>query len=239
MERLNNGIEITYFGHSTFTIESPEGKIILIDPWTKGNPSCPEELNNPESVDIIAVTHGHKDHTSDLLEIARKFNPSVISTFEISKWLSDMGIQNSLSVNKGGSRVVDGIKFTLTHAQHSSSIETEDGSLIYAGEPGGFIISLENGFTVYHAGDTNLFGDMKLIGELYRPDLSMLPIGDVFTMSPYEASHACRLLNSRYVIPMHYGTFPILTGTPEELKELTTDIEGQEIVVLKPGESLN
>ena len=126
----------------------------------------------------------------------------------------------------------------MTHAQHSSSLKTEDGSLIYAGEPGGYIIQLENGFSIYHAGDTNLFGDMKLIGELYRPDISMLPIGDVFTMSPFEASHACRLLNSNYIIPMHYATFPILTGSPDELKDLTRDIEGLEILALKPGDTL-
>ena len=214
MEKLSNGIEITYYGHSTFSIKSPAGKIILIDPWIQGNPSCPDELKDPEQVDVIAVTHGHFDHTDDLVEIAGKYSPAVISTFEIYAWLEGKGVNNCLPINKGGSQTVDGIRFTMTHAQHSSSLKTEDGTLIYAGEPGGYIIQLENGFSIYHAGDTNLFGDMKLISEIYKPDLSMLPIGDVFTMSPFEASHACRFLKSKYVIPMHYATFPMLTGTP-------------------------
>ena len=126
----------------------------------------------------------------------------------------------------------------MTHAQHSSGIKEDDGTIIYGGEPGGYVIELENGFRLYHAGDTNLFSDMKLIAELYRPELSMLPIGDVFTMSPLEASYACRFLNCRYVIPMHYATFPLLTGTPEELKKLTGDISSLEVIALKPGETL-
>ena len=238
MKKLSNGIEILYYGHSTFGIKSPDGKKILIDPWIMGNPSCPETLKDVDGVDIIAVTHGHADHTGDLLEIAAKFKPSVIATFEIFKWVSDSGIENCLPINKGGAQQIDGVRFIMTHAQHSSSIEV-DGSLIYAGEPGGYIIQFENGFSIYHAGDTNLFGDMKLIGELYKPDLSILPIGDVFTMSPFEASYACRLLNSKYIIPMHYATFPILTGTPEELVELTADIQDQEVIVLNPGDTLS
>ena len=141
-------------------------------------------------------------------------------------------------MNKGGVQVIDNIKFIMTHAQHSSGIKEDDGTIIYAGEPGGYVIQFENAYSIYHAGDTNLFGDMKLIDELYKPDLSMLPIGDVFTMSPYEASYACRLLKSRFILPMHYATFPLLSGTPEELTELTRDIPGQEVLALKPGECL-
>ncbi len=141
-------------------------------------------------------------------------------------------------MNKGGSQKIDGIDFIMTHAQHSSGIKDDYGNIIYGGEPAGFIIIMENDFRIYHAGDTNLFSDMKLISELYKPELSMIPIGDVFTMSPYEASFACRYLNSRYVIPMHYGTFPALTGTPEDLKELIKDLEDTEIIALKPGETL-
>jgi len=142
-------------------------------------------------------------------------------------------------MNKGGCQTIDNIKFVMTHAQHISGIKEDDGTIIYAGEPGGYVIEFENNYSIYHAGDTNLFGDMKLIAELYSPDLSMLPIGDVFTMSPYEASHACRFLKSRYVIPMHYATFPLLSGTPEELRKLTGDLEEFEILTLKPGEVLS
>lgn len=238
MKILNNGIEITYYGHSTFTIKSSEGKIVMIDPWVDGNPSCPESLKKIEAVDVIAVTHGHSDHIGDLASISKKHSPSIISTFEIHQWFTGKGLENCLPINKGGTQSVDNIKFTMTHAQHSSSIVNDNGSNIYAGEPGGYIIKFKNGFTIYHAGDTNLFGDMKLIGKIYKPDLAMLPIGDVFTMSPFEASHACRMLNAKYVIPMHYATFPMLTGTPGELKNLTKDIDGLEILDLKPGEVL-
>ncbi len=144
-----------------------------------------------------------------------------------------------MPMNKGGCQTIDNIKFVMTHAQHISGIKEDDGTIIYAGEPGGYVIEFENNYSIYHAGDTNLFGDMKLIAELYSPDLSMLPIGDVFTMSPYEASHACRFLKSRYVIPMHYATFPLLSGTPEELRKLTGDLEEFEILTLKPGEVLS
>lgn len=238
MTVLNNGTQITYFGHATFLIKSPGGVNILIDPWTEGNPLCPEELKNPENIDVVAVTHGHQDHIGDLLKIAKSCNPIVISTYEINQWFSQQGVQRCLPINKGGTQSYKGIRFIMTHAQHSSSIETEDGSLIYAGEPGGYIIKLEDGFTIYHAGDTNIFGDMELIGQLYSPDLAMLPIGDVFTMSPFEASHACRLLKVKYAIPMHYGTFPVLTGKPDELTELTKDIGELEVLALKPGETL-
>jgi len=238
MKELNNGVQITYFGHATFSVKSPSGINILIDPWTEGNPLCPEELKNPENIDVIAITHGHQDHIGDLIRIANNCNSFVISTYEINQWISKQGVKRCLPINKGGSQTVKGIKFIMTHAQHSSSIETEDGSLIYAGEPGGYVIKMEDGFTIYHAGDTNIFGDMKLIGEIYSPDLVMLPIGDVFTMSPFEASHACRLLKPKYAIPMHYGTFPILTGKPSELTELTKDIDGLKVLELKPGETL-
>jgi len=141
-------------------------------------------------------------------------------------------------MNKGGSQTVEGIKFTMVHAQHSSGIDDEDGQVVYGGEPGGFIIEFENGFKLYHAGDTNIFSDLQLIAEIYKPELVMLPIGDLFTMSPLEASYACKFLKPKYVIPIHYGTFPALTGTPEELISLTSDMSGMEIIAMKPGDTL-
>ena len=238
MKKLNNGIKITYFGHSTFGIQSAKGKNIIIDPWIDTNPSCPEELKDIKSVDIIAITHGHFDHIGDLIEICSEHNPKVIANWEICDWLGTKGVDNCMPMNKGGCQVVDGIKFIMTHAQHSSGIKEDDGTIIYAGEPGGYIIEFENNFSIYHAGDTNLFGDMKLIGDIYKPALSMLPIGDVFTMSPFEASYACSFLNSKYVIPMHYATFPLLSGTPEELIKLTSNMKDLEILQIKPGDSL-
>lgn len=238
MNLLNNGIEITFIGHSTFLIKTSENKNILIDPWLNGNPSCPDELKELDNVDIIAITHGHFDHMNDALSLAIEFSCPIISNFEICGWFEKNGIKNCMPMNKGGNQKFENIQFIMTHAQHSSGIRDDYGNTVYGGEPAGFVLILENDFRLYHAGDTNLFSDMKLIAELYKPELSMIPIGDLFTMSPYEASFACRYLKSKYVIPMHYGTFPALTGTPEELEQLTSDIENLDILKLKPGEKI-
>lgn len=234
---LNKDISITYFGHSTFMITSVKGKSIIIDPWIN-NPVCPENLHNIDSIDIMAITHGHFDHIADAISLAKEHKPTVVSNWEICGWLGTKGVENCSPMNKGGSQTVEGIKFTMVHAQHSSGINEEDGSMVYGGEPGGFIIEFENGFKLYHAGDTNIFSDLQLIAEIYKPELVMLPIGDLFTMSPLEASYACKFLKPKYVIPIHYGTFPVLTGTPEELAELTSDIAGMEIIAMKPGDTL-
>lgn len=236
---INKGISITYYGHSTFGIVSPKGKKILIDPWVEGNPACPKELHKIESLDIMAITHGHFDHISDAVSIAKETKPTVVGNWEVCDWMGLKGVENCSAMNKGGAQVVDGIKFTMVHAQHSSGIKDDDGTMVYGGEPGGFIIEFENGFRIYHAGDTNVFSDMKLIAEIYKPELVMLPIGDLFTMGPLEASYACRFLNPKWVVPIHYATFPVLIGTPEELGELTKDIEGMEIIAMKPGDVLS
>jgi len=220
MTNLGKDIEFTYMGHSTFKIKSPEGKILIIDPWVEGNPMCPDNLKKIDSLDILA------------------FQPKVVGIYETCVWLNNKGVQNILPMNKGGTQEVDGIKFTMVHADHSCGIQEEDGTITYGGEAAGYVIEFENGFKVYHAGDTAVFSDMKLIAEIYKPELIMIPIGDLFTMSPLEASYACRFLSPKYVIPMHYGTFPLLTGTPEQLINLTQDIEGIEIIELKPGETL-
>ena len=238
MSKLKDGTAITYYGHSTFLIKTPGDRSILIDPWVKGNPACPENLHKIDKVDIIAITHGHFDHISDAVEIAKEHKPQVVANWEVCDWLGKKGVENCLPMNKGGGQTVEGVRFVMTHAQHSSGITEEDGSTVYGGEPGGFVIELENGYRMYHAGDTNIFGDMKLIREIYAPRLAFLPIGDLFTMSPLEASYACRFVEPEIVIPMHYGTFPALTGTPEELKQLTADIKGLEVAALKPGETL-
>ncbi len=238
MPDLGTGIEITYMGHSTFKIKSSEGKTLIIDPWVDGNPMCPHELKKVEQVDILAITHAHYDHIGDAVRIGSELQPKVVGIYETCAWLNSKGVQNILPMNKGGSQEVDGIKFTMLHADHSCGIKEDDGSIIYGGEAVSYVVEFENGFKVYHAGDTAVFSDMKLIAEIYKPELVMIPIGDVFTMSPLEASYACRFLNPKYVIPMHYGTFPLLTGTPEELKSLTQDIENMDIIALKPGETL-
>lgn len=238
MGKLNKDIEITYLGHSTFKIKSPGGKVLILDPWIMGNPACPDEMKKVEEVDIMAVTHAHFDHIGDAVAIGREHQPKVVGIYETCVWLNSKGIENIAPMNKGGTQEVEGIKFTMVHADHSCGIQEEDGSIIYGGEAVGYVVEFENGFRVYHAGDTAVFSDMKLIAEIYKPELAMIPIGDLFTMSPAEAAYACRFLQAKHVIPMHYATFPLLTGTPAQLKELTQGIEGLEIIELKPGETL-
>jgi L-ascorbate metabolism protein UlaG (beta-lactamase superfamily) len=234
---LNHDVSITWLGHAAFRLRTPGGKELLIDPWLTENPSCPSEHKGVEKADLILVTHGHGDHLGDTIPIAQRTGATVVGMPELCYWLGGKGIQKAAPMNKGGSQVVEGIRVTMVHADHSCGI-MEDGQVIYAGEPVGFIIELENGFRIYHAGDTNVFGDMKIIGELYRPDLAMIPIGDLYTMAPREAAYALRLLDCKKIIPMHYSTFPALTGTPQALRQETAAIEGLQILEMKPGETL-
>jgi L-ascorbate metabolism protein UlaG (beta-lactamase superfamily) len=231
------GNKLTWLGHAAFRIETPTGKVILIDPWILTNPMCPEKDKKFERVDTMLVTHGHFDHIADAVELGKKFKPQVVGIFELCAWLESKGVAGTSAMNKGGTQKVDEIEVTMVNAVHSCGIKDGD-QIIYGGEACGYIIRLPGGLTIYHAGDTAVFGDMKIIADLYAPDLAMLPIGDHFTMGPREAALAIRLLNVGHVIPMHFGTFPPLIGRPEQLRQLTQDIDGLEIHALKPGESL-
>jgi L-ascorbate metabolism protein UlaG (beta-lactamase superfamily) len=223
---------LTWLGHASFRIDSPNGKRIYVDPWLSG-PTCPAEEKEPERVDIIAVTHGHGDHVGDVTELGKKHKPRLVAINELAGWLDGQGYPDAAGggMNKGGTVDVDGVKFTLTNAFHSST--TPDGS--YAGEPAGVVITLENGFTLYHAGDTCVFGDMQLIGRIYGPDVAILPIGDHYTMGPREAAVALELLGVKRCVPCHWGTFPLLTGTPAQVRELAPDVE---IVDIEPGQTI-
>lgn len=228
-------IPVTWLGHSTFLFQSPEGKVILIDPWVKNNPATPQNSKKLSRVDLMLITHGHGDHIGDAVEVGRAHDPKVVAIYETCMWLESKGVRNCLAMNKGGSQTIEGIKITMVNAIHSCGIE-DNGKFIYGGEACGYVFTFSNRRIFYHAGDTNVFGDMALIRHLYKPDVAFLPIGDLYTMSPKEAAYACKLLESPKVVPMHYGTFPELTGTPGQLKELLLGTPYQ-VVELKPGET--
>jgi L-ascorbate metabolism protein UlaG (beta-lactamase superfamily) len=224
---------ITWLGHATFEIRFDSGEVLLTDPWTEGNPAYPSGYTIRQT-DAIAVSHAHIDHTNDVVPLAKKFDAKVIAIFETSAWFEKKGVKNTIGMNKGGTVDLGFVKLTMTHAIHSCAIK--DGSdLIYGGEAAGYVITRKDGRRAYFAGDTALFSDMALIQQLYQPELAFLPIGGHFTMDPHQAAHAARLLKVKKVIPMHFGTFPVLTGRPEELAE---KLKGDEIEVwtLKQGE---
>jgi len=231
-----NGVQITWLGHATFKITTPQGKVILIDPWTQGNPACPDEYKHIDHVDLMLISHGHSDHAGDAVSIATATGATCVAIVELATWLASKGVKNTVGMNKGGTVEVQGVKITMTHAIHSSSVDDS----VYVGEPCGFVIEFENGRKLYHAGDTCAFSDMQLIGELYKPDVALLPIGDYYTMDPKAAAVAVRMLGVNHVIPMHYGTFPILTGTPAALREAlqTLGLGEVEMIEMKPGQTI-
>jgi L-ascorbate metabolism protein UlaG (beta-lactamase superfamily) len=231
------GNKLTWLGHSAFRITTPSGNVVLIDPFLQSNPATPEALKKVERVDVMLITHGHGDHIGDAVALGKQFKPQVVGMVETCAWLGSKGVPNTHGMNKGGTQRVGELEITMVQALHSSGIQDGD-KMVYGGEPCGLVVRLPGGLTIYHAGDTAVFGDMKIIGELYAPDLALLPIGDHYTMGPREAALAVRLLNIRHVVPMHYGTFPVLTGRPETLRELTNDFPSLEIHALKPGETL-
>ncbi len=231
------GAKLTWLGHSTFRLETPGGQTVLIDPWVMGNPACPAAEKSVKKVDVMLCTHGHFDHIGDAVAVAKQHNPKVVGIFELASWMQRKGVQQIAPMNKGGSQTIGDMQITMVHADHSCGIQEDDGTIVYGGEPCGYIIELESGLRMYHAGDTNVFGDMAIIRELYAPEIVLLPIGDLFTMSPREAAYACSLLRPKWVIPMHFGTFPALTGTPDELKRMVADT-GACVMAMKPGQTI-
>jgi L-ascorbate metabolism protein UlaG (beta-lactamase superfamily) len=221
---------LTWLGHASFRLDTADGKRLYIDPWLD-NPKCPDAEKEPERCDAIAITHGHSDHVGSTVDLSKKFGPlPIVAMVELKAWLKDKGAQTDdmPGPNKGGTVEAAGVKFTLTNAFHSSSSEEGD----YLGEACGIVVTLEDGKKLYFAGDTCVFGDMQLIGRLYSPDVAILPIGDHFTMGPKEAAVALELLGTRRCVPCHYGTFPILVGTPDGLRQLAPDVD---VVDVEPG----
>lgn len=228
-------MQITWLGHGTFQFRLPSGQVILTDPWLDGNPSYPKG-HTIDRVDTICISHGHFDHIHDAVPLAKRFAPEVAGIFETCNWLDSKGVKNTRPMNKGGSQKLGEITVTMTHAVHSCGI-LDDGKIIYGGEAAGYVIRLPDGRVFYFAGDTNVFSDMQLIEQLYHPELAFLPIGDLYTMGPREAAMACRLLKVKKVVPMHFGTFPALTGRPDELSELIADLP-TEVWTLEPGKTV-
>jgi L-ascorbate metabolism protein UlaG (beta-lactamase superfamily) len=226
-------VEITWLGHGTYKLRLESGEVILVDPWIEGNPAYPKD-HKLDRVDVILVSHGHFDHIHGVLQLAQQFSPQIVAIYETAHWLESKGAKNMIGMNKGGTATVGPIAATMTHAVHSCGI-LDDGKIIYGGEAAGFVVLLPDGRSVYCAGDTNVFSDMQLIATLYKPELAFLPIGDFYTMSPREAALACRLLNARKVVPLHFGTFPALSGRPEQLAEMIRDLTNTEVWTLQPG----
>jgi L-ascorbate metabolism protein UlaG (beta-lactamase superfamily) len=223
---------VTWLGHAAFRVDTPGGKRVYVDPWLS-NPNCPEDEQEPERVDLIALTHGHGDHVGETVDLAQRFGCPVVAQVELRGWLAGKGLDDDVTsaFNKGGAVEKAGVRITMTDAKHSSACP--DGT--YAGEAAGLVLEMDDGTKIYFAGDTCVFSDMQLIGRLYDPDVAILPIGGHYTMDPKEAAVALELLGTKRCIPCHYGTFELLAGTPEELRELAPDVE---IITPEPGETV-
>jgi L-ascorbate metabolism protein UlaG (beta-lactamase superfamily) len=229
------GTRITWLGHATVLVQSAKGTNILIDPFIKDNPKYPRNYSLPAKIDYILLTHGHVDHIADVVPVAAKHGSTVVAIFELADYVAGKGVASTIGMNLGGTVQLNDVAATMVEAKHSAGTHDETGTH-YAGVAAGYVLTVTDGPVLYHAGDTAVFGDMKLIQELYRPDVAMLPIGGHFTMGPREAALAVRLLAPKTVLPLHFGTFPPLTGTPEQLAALV-DV-GVEVVRWTPGESI-
>ena len=228
-------LSITWYGHATFVITTPGGKRIVTDPWLEGNPSCPPNMKKITQADVILLSHGHSDHTGDIVSVSRATNAPIVAVYELALWLERKGLSNVQGMGIGGTVSVAGLEISMVPAVHTSSV-VENDTNVYLGQAAGFVVRLENDQSFYFAGDTAIFGDMRLIAELYKPDIAFLPIGDHFTMDPEAAALATRMLGVRQVVPMHFGTFPLLKGTPDRLRKLV-EPHGVDVLVLKPGET--
>ncbi len=228
---------LTWLGHAAFRVDTEAGTRVYVDPFLTGNPSCPDGEREPERCDLVVLTHGHDDHVGDAVAVAQRFSCPVVAQVELRGWLSTQGLDADMgqALNKGGTGRFGDVRVTLTDANHSSSAFQND-AFVYLGESCGVVLRPDDGPTVYFAGDTNVFGDMALVKRLYAPEVAVLPIGDHFTMGPEEAAVAAELVGAARVVASHYGTFGLLTGTPDALRPLLPS--GVELLVPAAGELL-
>ena len=232
---LLKGTRVTWLGHATVLVQTPKGTNILIDPFIEHNPKYPKDFVLPEKIDFILLSHGHGDHMADAAPVAKKHNSTVVAIYELAAFIAEQGVKQTMGMNLGGTAQLADVAATMVEAKHSACTQDKDGTR-YAGVAAGYVLTVADGPVLYHAGDTAVFSDMKLIRDLYHPDVAMLPIGGFYTMGPKEAAVAAQFISPKVVLPIHFGTFPPLTGTPDELAALL----GKEIEVarLTPGSSL-
>lgn len=232
---LLNGTRITWLGHATVLVQTAKGTNILIDPFIAHNPKYPKSFSLPEKIHYILLTHGHGDHISDAAPVAARHGSSVVAIYELAAYMAGKGVAETIGMNIGGTVQLNDCAATMVEAKHSAGAQDEHGTH-YVGVAAGFVLTIEDGPVLYHAGDTSVFSDMKLIAELYQPEVAMIPIGGHYTMGPKEAAVAAKFLGSKMILPLHFGTFPPLTGTPEQLAALVDD--SVKVARLAPGESL-
>ena len=235
-----DNIKIKYIGHSTFLITTQSGKKIIIDPWLNDNPSSSEDVGTIGEINYILITHGHFDHVGDTLDIIKNNpNSTTIANFEIGQWLEKKGGVNISPMSHGGTQYFEDFKVSMVNAVHGSGIsDANSENLVYGGIASGLILKFNDDFSIYHAGDTSIFGDMSLISDIYKPDLCMIPIGDHFTMGVEEAVYATKLIKARTYIPIHYGTFPVLIGDPDDFKERVESYGNSKVIIMNPGDEI-
>jgi L-ascorbate metabolism protein UlaG (beta-lactamase superfamily) len=230
-----NGTRITWLGHATVLVTTAKGTNVLIDPFISGNPKFPKGYELPSRIPYMLLTHGHGDHISDAVPVAKKHGSKVVAIYELADYVGRQGVSDTMGMNLGGTVQLDDVAASMVDAKHSSGAQDQQGTH-YVGVATGFVLTIAGGPVLYHAGDTTVFGDMALIRDVYHPEVAMLPIGGFYTMGPKEAAHAVRLLGARTVLPLHFGTFPPLTGTPKELAGLVD--AGVDVVDWKPGDTI-
>lgn len=229
--------QITYLGHSAVRLTLPDERVILIDPWLQDNPRCPAGEKKQPRCDFIALTHAHFDHLADVEALAKQFQPKIVAVYELATILQNAKVNASFhGMNIGGTQELDGVRFSMTRAYHSAGYQTNTG-FIYAGNPAGYVIAVPGLATVYHSGDTDVFSDMQIIEQLHAPKIIMIPIGDHFTMGPRAAALAASYFKANAIVPIHYATFPMLTGSAREFEDALTPDLAKKIVTLEPGGS--